>query len=245
MRILNRETLKDFPEWYKNMLEEGGIILVNKELDWTSFDVIAKMRGILRIKKIGHGGTLDPLATGLLLVCVGRPATKLSGFYQDYPKEYRCKITIGASTKTYDLESEPENFKDYSNISRENIIEVINSFIGEISQVPPRHSAVKINGKRAYELARKDSEFELEHRKITIYSISDINITLPEIEFSVLCSKGTYIRSLANDIGERLGCGAYLSGLIRTKIADFSVENSLMVDEIRNAEKMRKEDENI
>ncbi len=233
MKILQKSTMQDFAKWYEPILEDGGIVLIDKPYGLTSFDIIAKLRKILWIKKIGHGGTLDPLATGLLIVCVGRPATKLADYYQAFPKEYRCTINIGARTKTYDLESDPEDFKDYSHLSEDNIKEAIMSFVGEIEQTPPQHSAVKINGKRAYELARKDEDFELKSRKINIYSIGDIKINLPLVDFTVLCSKGTYIRSLANDIGEKLGCGAYLSGLIRSKIADFAVEEALSLEDVR------------
>lgn len=245
MNILNKDTLQNFSDWFAPVLEKGGIALINKELNWTSFDVIAKLRGILKIKKIGHGGTLDPLATGLLIVCVGRPATKLADYYQDFPKEYRCKIQLGATTPTYDLESLPEDFKEYSHISKEKIFEALNSFVGNIEQVPPLHSAVKVNGKRAYELARKKTDFQLEPRPIVIYSIDNIEINLPEIEFSVLCSKGTYVRTLANDIGEKLGCGAYLSGLVRTKISEFKVEDAITVDEIRAATRLFNETQKI
>lgn len=235
MKILKRDTLQDFENWFNPVLEEGGIILIDKAYKLTSFDIIAKLRRILKVKKIGHGGTLDPLATGLLIVCVGRPATRLADYYQAFPKEYICRIHLGATTKTYDLESEPENFTDISHITEEAINSVLAGFVGEIEQTPPQHSAVKVNGKRAYELARKDEDFQLKSRKINIYSINDVKISLPEVEFKVTCSKGTYIRSLANDIGEKLDCGAYLSGLIRSKIADFAVEDALSLEDVAEA----------
>lgn len=245
MNILKKGTLQNFSDWYEPILEKGGVALINKEFNWTSFDVIAKLRKILKIKKIGHGGTLDPLATGLLIVCVGRPATRLADYYQDFPKEYHCKIQLGAITPTYDLESIPQDFKDYSHIIDEQIYEVLNSFVGNIEQVPPLHSAVKVNGKRAYELARNKTDFQLESRPITIYSIDNISINLPQIEFSVLCSKGTYIRTLANDIGQKLGCGAYLSGLVRTKISEFHIDDAISVDEIRTKATIYNETNNI
>lgn len=232
--LLNKNNQTQFLDWYNNIPENGGFLLIDKAKNWTSFDAVAKIRNVLRIKKIGHGGTLDPLATGLLLICLGRKATKLSTQYQNMPKTYYTTIKLGYVTKSYDLETEEEFVSEINNITEDNILQTLNSFLGEIQQVPPLYSAISVNGIRAYKLARNDSDTVLEPRNVTIYSISDIQINLPFVSFAVECSKGTYIRTLADDIGKKLGCGAYLSELRRTQIADFNVEDALTVDDIIN-----------
>ena len=221
-------------ELYNSLLgtggfEEGQVILINKPLEWTSFDVVKKIRGLIKIKKVGHAGTLDPLATGLLIVCTGKFTKRISE-YMAQEKEYIGNLTLGATTPTYDLESEPGNFKSFENISEKDIHATAKNFSGEIMQVPPAHSAIKIDGKRVYELARKGKEVSLEPRKIFIKEFSITKITLPVIDFRVVCSTGTYIRSLANDFGEKLGCGAYLSGLCRTRIGEFSLINAMTIE---------------
>jgi tRNA pseudouridine55 synthase len=205
---------------------EGKVILMNKPYKWTSFDVVKKIRILTGVSKVGHAGTLDPLATGLLIICTGSFTKKIS-LYMNMEKEYTGSMIIGASTPTYDLESEPENFSDISNISAEKIYAATANFVGEIEQVPPIHSAIKKEGKPAYLMARKGKEIILEPRKIFISSFEITSIHLPEINFKVVCSTGTYIRSLINDYGKLLGTGAYLKSLCRTRIGNFSVTDAI------------------
>jgi len=197
---------------------EGKAILIDKPLHWTSFDIVRKLRGLLQIKKIGHAGTLDPLATGLLIVCTGKFTKKINE-YMGMEKEYTGTITVGATTPTYDLESEPENFKDFQHLTRETIEAMLPQFIGTIQQIPPAHSAIKIDGKRVYELARQGKEVQLKARNVTISEFEITLVELPQIHFRVVCSTGTYIRSLANDVGAALGTGGYLSALTFEDIA--------------------------
>jgi len=205
---------------------DGKLLLINKPLHWTSFDIIRKLRSLLRIKKIGHAGTLDPLATGLVIVCTGKFTKKIND-YMAQEKEYTGHFTLGAVTPSYDLETEPEQFKDYSFVTAEMLEAAAHNFIGEIEQLPPIYSAIKKDGVRLYELARKGEEIELQTRKVFIKDFVITNINLPVVAFKVTCSTGTYIRSLANDFGAELGCGAYLSSLCRTRIGEFSLDNSL------------------
>ena len=206
--------------------EEGRVILIDKPLDWTSFDVVKKIRNILRIKKIGHAGTLDPLATGLLILCTGK-YTKRINQYMAAEKEYTGSITLGARTPTYDLESAPQDHQPFDHISEKEILEATRQFTGDILQVPPIHSAVKQQGKPVYLKARKGENVILEPRKIHISNFDIEHIRLPLVSFKVNCSTGTYIRSLANDFGTALGCGGYLSGLRRTAIGEFRVEDAM------------------
>ena len=202
-----------------NVFEEGQVLLIDKPLKWTSFDVVRKIRNLIKIKKVGHAGTLDPLATGLLIVCTGRFTKRINEFMAQ-EKEYTGSFTLGATTPTYDLESEPENHTDISSISDQQIESTTRQFIGEIFQVPPAHSAIKIEGKRVYELARQGKEVRMEPRKIVIHEFEITKVEMPVVSFRVVCSTGTYIRSLANDFGKALGCGAYLSSLCRTRIGE-------------------------
>ncbi len=204
----------------KEDFEQGQMLLINKPLEWTSFDVVQKLRYIIKIKKIGHAGTLDPLATGLLIICTGKFTKKINE-YMAQEKEYTGTFTLGATTPTYDLESEPENLKPFEHITEEKIKSATSKFTGEIQQVPPAHSAIKVGGKRVYELARQGKEVILEPRKVTIKEFEIVKIELPVIHFRVVCTTGTYIRSLAKDFGDVLGCGAYLSSLCRTRIGEF------------------------
>ena len=199
---------------------EGKVILIDKPLHWTSFDVVRKLRSILQIKKIGHAGTLDPLATGLLIVCTGKFTKKINE-YMAQEKEYTGHFTLGATTATYDLESEPTEIKDYHFVTAELLHETTKQFTGAIEQFPPIYSAIKKDGVALYELARRGVEVELKIRNVTIHQFEITSINLPVVEFKVVCSTGTYIRSLANDFGAALGCGAYLSSLRRTAIGDF------------------------
>lgn len=206
------------------------MLLINKPLEWTSFDVVRKIRNLVRIKKVGHAGTLDPLATGLLIICTGK-FTKRINEYMAQEKEYSGTFTLGATTPTYDLESEPGNFKSTETISPGQIYATAKSFTGEIMQVPPAHSAIKVEGKRVYELARQGKEVKLEPRKLFIREFEITAIAMPVVHFRVVCSTGTYIRSLAYDFGNALGCGAYLSSLCRTRIGAFSLQEALSIEQ--------------
>ncbi len=220
-----------------NKYEEGQVLLIDKPYEWTSFDVIRKVRSLIKIKKVGHAGTLDPLATGLLIVCTGK-FTKRINEYMAQEKEYTGSITLGATTPTFDLESQPENIKDVSAITEAQIKEVVKSFTGEILQVPPMHSAIKKDGKRIYELARKGETIELEPRKLFIKEYEITAVEMPVVYFRIVCSTGTYIRSLANDLGATLGCGGYLSKLCRTAIGNLRLENALTVAQLEEQVKI-------
>ena len=217
----------------KESFEQGQVLLIDKPLRWTSFDVIQKLRRIIKIRKIGHAGTLDPLATGLLIVCTGK-FTKSINEYMALEKEYTGTITLGAVTPTYDLESEPENFKSVEHITEEQVQAATQHFIGAIEQIPPAHSAIKVGGTRVYELARQGKEVKLEPRKITIKEFIITKIEMPVVHFKVVCSTGTYIRSLAFDFGNALGCGGYLSSLRRTRIGKFFVEDAVDLELLEN-----------
>lgn len=206
------------------------MILIDKPLDWTSFDVVRKIRSAVKIKKVGHAGTLDPLATGLLIVCTGKLTKKINE-YMGMEKEYTGTFTLGAVTPTYDLESIPVEVKDISGITEEAIYTACHFFTGEIQQVPPIHSAIKQAGKPVYLMARKGLDVQLEPRTVTIKSFTMEKIAMPVVHFKVVCTTGTYIRSLANDYGRQLGCGAYLSSLRRTRIGAFSVEHASGIEE--------------
>lgn len=209
-------------------LRAGAVVLVDKPYRWTSFDVVNKLRKFLHVK-IGHAGTLDPLATGLLIICTGKLTKSIEG-YQKQPKEYTGIIRLGATTPTYDLESEPQDFKDCQQLSEEALLAATQKFTGELEQMPPAHSAIKKDGKRAYEYARAGKEVVLQARPVTISEFELTKIELPEVHFRVACSTGTYIRSLAHDYGQELGCGGYLQELRRTRIGDFDVTNAPDMD---------------
>ena len=214
--------------------QEGKVLLIDKPLNWTSFQVVNKIRWLIKqqfeIKKIkvGHAGTLDPLATGLLILCTGKFTKKIES-YQAQVKEYTGTITLGATTPSYDLESEANQTFNISGITKEDILQNTQHFIGEIQQQPPIFSALKKDGKRLYEYAREGEHVEIPKRAITINEFKITNIDIPNVEFRVVCSKGTYIRSLAHDFGKMLNNGAHLSSLRRTKIGDFSVDNAVGV----------------
>jgi tRNA pseudouridine55 synthase len=208
-----------------NSFEEGQVILINKPLGWTSADVVKKIRNRVHAK-VGHAGTLDPLATGLLILCTGK-FTKRINEYMAQEKEYTGHFTLGAVTASYDLETEPENPKSFSHISPSDLDEVSRQFTGEIMQVPPIYSAIKKNGERSYDLARQGRAVALDGRKITIRVFEMRMELLPVISFRVICTTGTYIRSLANDVGQALGCGAYLSSLCRTRIGKYRLEDAM------------------
>ena len=207
-----------------------NVWLVDKPLRWTSFDVVNKLRNQLKIKKIGHAGTLDPLATGLLIICSGK-FTKQIENYQAMEKEYTGTFMLGQTTPSHDLETEVSAAVEVNHLTDEQLENCRKKFIGTISQIPPLHSAIKIDGKRAYKFARKGVEKTLTPREVNVYSF-DWNVQLPEIKFKVTCTKGTYIRSLARDIGNELGVGAYLSSLCRTKIGEYKLEDALSPENI-------------
>ena len=219
-------------EAYKN----GQVLLIDKPLTWTSFQVVNKLRWEIRqrfnIKKIkvGHAGTLDPLATGLLIICTGKQ-TKQIDTYQGQVKEYTGTFTLGATTPSYDLETEIDNTFSTAHITEELLHETTKQFVGEIQQKPPIFSAIKKDGKRLYELARKGETIEIKERTVTVSSFEITKIKLPEVEFRIICSKGTYIRSIAFDYGKALNSGGYLSALRRTKIGNFSVDDAFSVEE--------------
>lgn len=213
----------------KSSFEEGRVIFIDKPAGWTSFDVVKKIRNAIGIKKIGHAGTLDPLATGLLILCTGKFTKRINEFMAG-EKEYTGTMTLGATTPTYDLESEPENFKSVEKITIETLRRQALSFSGEILQVPPVHSAIKQKGRPVYLKARKGENVKLESRKILIKSFEIQTYKNPVIEFKVICSTGTYIRSLAHDFGQALGCGAYLSSLRRTRIGEVNVEEATSIE---------------
>ncbi|MFA6540273.1 MAG: tRNA pseudouridine(55) synthase TruB [Bacteroidota bacterium] len=212
-------------------LEAGELLLVNKPKDWTSFDVVARIRSMYHIQKIGHAGTLDPKATGLLLLCTGK-MTKMIDQFLGLEKEYEGIIEIGAITKSFDSETEVIEKKEINAIRREQIIDIFKLFIGYQMQLPPMYSAVKINGRRLYKDARKGRTVEREPREIFIKEFELTSFEPPFVGFKVVCSKGTYIRSLANDVGVKLGCGAYLKELSRTRIGEYSVNDSYTVEQL-------------
>jgi tRNA pseudouridine55 synthase len=207
------------------------VILIDKPLQWTSFDVVNKLRRKLKIKKIGHAGTLDPLASGLLIVCTGK-MTKRVDEYQAQEKEYTGNLVIGQTTPSHDLETPVSEAKDISSITEEVIYEATKKFTGIIQQIPPIHSAIKVDGKRSYKLARKGKEPELKPREVTVSAFEITSIDLPNVSFRIICSKGTYIRSLARDFGDELGVGAYLSKLCRTRIGQFQLKDALSIDAV-------------
>ncbi|OYW79352.1 MAG: tRNA pseudouridine(55) synthase TruB [Sphingobacteriia bacterium 32-37-4] len=212
---------------------EGKTILIDKPLDWTSFDVVRKIRNITQIVKVGHAGTLDPLASGLLILCTGKFTKKINE-YMGMEKEYTGTFTLGAITPTYDLESEPTQFCSIDHLTNEQIVGATDLFKGLIMQVPPIHSAIKQAGKPVYLAARKGIDVVIEPRPVTIHAFDIEKIELPIVQFRVVCSTGTYIRSLANDFGKALGVGGYMSSLRRTRIGHFSVDQALSMDAFEN-----------
>jgi tRNA pseudouridine55 synthase len=214
---------------------DGQLLLINKPYEWTSFDVVGKLRNSFKpLKlKVGHAGTLDPLATGLLIICTGK-MTKQIDTFQAEDKEYTGTMVLGASTPTYDLESEPEAKFDVRHLTDEQIKAACAQFTGDIQQYPPAHSAIKIDGERLYEKARRGEEVELRLRNVTISEFEITRIALPEVDFRVVCSKGTYIRSLVNDFGAALDNGAYMSALRRTRSGNYRIEDAHEILELVN-----------
>lgn len=226
------------------IIEEGSLLLINKPLRWTSFDVVNKLKYEIRKNtsqkkfKIGHAGTLDPLASGLLIVCVGKYTKKITEF-QNLNKRYTATFTLGAITQSYDLEHAPENFQPYDSISLEKTQEACKQLTGNILQTPPIYSAIKIQGKSAYEYAREDKQIQINPKNITVFSFDIVRFAPPEIDFKICCSKGTYIRSLARDLGKLLGCGAYVNKLHRTHIGNFSVVDAYDITPLISESKIK------
>jgi tRNA pseudouridine55 synthase len=219
----------------------GELLLVNKPYQWTSFDVVGKLRNSFKpLKlKVGHAGTLDPLATGLLIICTGK-MTKQIDTFQAEEKEYTGTMILGAATPSYDMETAPDQQFDISQLTNEQIKNACQQFTGDIQQYPPAHSAIKIDGERLYEKARRGEEVELRLRAVTISEFEITRIELPEVDFRVVCSKGTYIRSLVNDFGKALNNGAYLSKLIRTRSGNYKIEDAWEVMELVDVIKSKK-----
>lgn len=211
--------------------EDGSIFLVNKPIGWSSFDVVKKMRIHFGVKKVGHAGTLDPKATGLLIVGMGKKTKQISE-YSVLEKEYEASMILGATTASYDAETDVIETRSFAGITKEDVSRVIKMFTGVIMQKPPMYSAIKLNGKPLYKYARKGREIELELREVEISQLELIDFQPPVVKFRVVCSKGTYIRSLANDIGEKLGCGAHLNSLVRTRIGSFHLDDAFSLEEL-------------
>lgn len=211
--------------------EESRVLLLNKPYEWTSFDVVNKLRYVLKMKKIGHAGTLDPLATGLLIICTGK-MTKRIEEYMGMEKEYTGTFVLGQRTPSHDLETEVSERIDISHLTPAMIHAATVPFTGTIEQLPPMHSAIRVGGKRAYEFARQGKEIALKPRSVEVSTFEITAVNLPEVSFRIVCSKGTYIRSIARDFGEALGAGAYLSVLCRTRIGGFRLEDAITVDQV-------------
>jgi tRNA pseudouridine55 synthase len=214
-------------------VSDGEVILVNKPLTWTSTDVVRKLKGILKVKKIGHAGTLDPLASGLLIICTGKK-TKTIPFIQDEEKEYTGTFYLGATTPSFDKETEHDSTFDISGISNEQILEAVEKLKGHQLQTPPMFSAVKVNGKRAYAIARQGETVELKSKPIEIKEFEISRIELPEIDFRIVCTKGTYIRSIARDLGVLLQNGAYLTKLVRTRIGSHLLSEASEIESLKS-----------
>lgn len=234
---------KIFPEFN---FAEGQLLLINKPYRWTSFDVVGKIRNSFKpLKlKVGHAGTLDPLATGLLILCTGKLTKKIDGF-QAQEKEYTGTMILGATTPSYDLETEVEQTFEFNHLTEEQLKENCKLFIGELDQFPPAHSAIKVEGERLYLKARRGETIELKSRKVTVTEFEITRIELPEIDFRVVCSKGTYIRSLVHDFGKALNNGAYLSKLRRTQSGDFKITDAFEVMELVSHIRKLKESDNL
>lgn len=218
--------------------QNGQVLLIDKPLDWTSFDVVNFVRSFLkriygfRKLKVGHAGTLDPLASGLLILCTGRKTKEIDN-YQGMDKTYVGSMVLGSTTPSYDLETEVDHSYETSHLTAELLQDTTHYFKGEIEQVPPAYSAIKVKGERAFNLARKNEDVVLKSRKVNISRFELLNIELPGVDFIVECSKGTYIRSLVNDFGKKASSGAYLSALRRTKIGQYSVNDAFTIDQFR------------
>ena len=209
----------------------GEVFLINKPYEWTSFDVVKKVRNALRIKKVGHAGTLDPLATGLLIVCAGKK-TKSIDTYMAQEKEYTGVFVLGKTTESYDLEKEVIDVADASHLTISDVKAAAAKLTGEIQQIPPMHSAIKVDGKRVYESARKGIAVKMEPRQVTVSEFEITKFESENVHFRIVCSKGTYIRSLARDLGEHLGVGAYMAKLVRTRIGEYLLDSAEELPEL-------------
>jgi tRNA pseudouridine55 synthase len=216
----------------------GEVFLVNKPREWTSFDVVKKIRNALKIKKVGHAGTLDPLATGLLIVCAGKKTKSIESF-MGQEKEYTGNFVLGKTTESFDLEREVVDVADPAHLKIDDISKAASQLTGDILQVPPAHSAIKVDGKRVYKAARRGEEVKLDPRPVTVSEFEITHFENPLVHFRIVCSKGTYIRSLARDLGEILNVGAYLSSLCRTRIGDFKLEEAEELEDLINKIKAR------
>ncbi len=225
------------PEKPLTKFETGEVLLLDKPYLWTSFNLVHKIRNQiqksynLKKLKVGHAGTLDPLATGLVIICTGKK-TKEIDIYQAKEKEYVAEFYLGAVTPSFDLETEPEQFKTIDSVTDSDIYRVAQSFVGKQMQVPPVFSAKRVDGQRAYEAARKGKMLEMKANEVEIFEVEILSIKKPVVEVRISCSKGTYIRSMAQDFGQKLECGAYLKNLRRTKIGNFFVENAITIDKL-------------
>lgn len=215
----------------ENPSDTGSVLLINKPGQWTSFDVVNKLRFRLKVKKIGHAGTLDPLATGLLIVCTGKMTKRIEEL-MGLEKEYTGKFVLGKTTPSHDLETEVSGERDISSLTEEQIRAAAKSLTGVLQQIPPQHSAIRIGGKRAYQFARRGQDVDLKHREVEVTTFDITGIRLPEASFRIVCSKGTYIRSIARDFGNALGVGAYVTDLCRTRIGNFRLEDALTIDQV-------------
>ena len=223
-------------EYSEERFREGQMLLINKPLEWTSFDVVNKIRYSLKkyfnIKKIkvGHAGTLDPLATGLVIVCTGK-ATKQIDQFMGMDKQYLADIRFGATTPSFDLETEPDQIFEWEHITKEMVEVTLQKFVGQIDQMPPAFSALKVNGRKAYDLARQGKEVELKARSVNISALELVEWNGQDVKVDVSCSKGTYIRSLARDLGAALNSGGHLTGLVRTRIGEYELAESISIEE--------------
>lgn len=224
-------------------LREGEVLLIDKPLTWTSFDAVKKIRNTLKIKKVGHAGTLDPLATGLLIICTGKKTKQIDTF-QAQEKEYTGTMVIGKTTPSIDLETEIDSETSIAHLKEEDLYAATEDLKGDIQQIPPIYSAIKIDGKRLYKHARKGEVVEIEPRPVHIKCFEITGTDFPEVHFKIICSKGTYIRSLVRDFGNKLGVGAYLSKLRRTRIGNFKIEDAKSMDDFISEIKEAK-DENL
>lgn len=230
----------NLPYFDSTIYKSGSAILMDKPIEWSSFDIVRYVRNRIPARKVGHAGTLDPLATGLLILCTGK-ATRTISQIQVLPKTYEASIRFGASTPSYDSETKPDKYEEWKHINEEDIHRVIREkFIGTIIQRPPAYSAIKVKGERLYKKARKGEEVELPPRQIEIHSIDVIKISFPEITVNVHCGKGTYIRSLAHDLGIELNSRAHLTSLRRTDIGSFSVDKALTPEQFNEQVKVKK-----
>jgi len=223
-------------------LDEGVVLLLDKPLTWSSFDVVRKLKNILRPRKIGHAGTLDPLATGLLILCTGK-MTKQIDQIQAQEKEYTGTFRLGQTTPSFDLETPVDAEAPYQHLTEQDVVAAAQTFVGQIEQTPPLFSAVKVNGERAYEVARRGGEAEIKAKTIEIKAFDITRVALPEVDFRIVCSKGTYVRSLARDLGAALGCGAHLTRLMRTRIGDYQLADAFTIEALEAQRAPRPESE--